>query len=810
MGLSWLDVQLGGRMLVRYRGLTLAGGLALALAIGLGAGWYDLMREQLHPTLPLPDGHRLVNLEVRNAASNEREPRLLHDVAEWRQAVRTIEDLAASYTVERNLILDGASPEPVPVAVMTASAFRVARVPPLLGRPLLDADERPGADPVIVLGYRVWQQHFASRADVIGQTLHLGRDRLTVVGVMPEGFAFPENHKLWIALHWPASASAPLEGPAVSVFGRLAPGVQPTQAAAEVAALMSRAAAAAPGTHEHLRPRVFPYGAEDLGVGSWIDVALTHGPVLLVLLVACANVGTLVYARTATREAEIAIRHALGASRARIVGQLFVEALVLAAAAAAVGLLAADLVLRWVFAYLDREDGLPFWVSPGLELTTVVYAVLLAIVAAGLLGALPAIKATGTVARLEAVGRGGATLRFGTVWTAAMIAQVALTVIGLVPATEIAGEAIRDHIVRSRFPAARYLAVEIALDRDVRRSEGDRPVPAERVERSFAELARRIAQEPGVLAITSGDRLPGMKAVVRRALVEVSPGAEPVHVPNLWIAAVGSGYFETFDRAILSGRDFHAGDRSPDARTAIVNEAFARQYGQGGSPVGRRVRYVESGRGEPGPWLDIVGVVRDIGMTPTDTGEAPYVYRAASPATTAPLVMGVRLAGDPAALAARVRGVAAAVDPGMRLVTVRSLDDVVWSEDAADLAASAGIAAIVSLGLFLSAAGIFSLMSVSVARRTREIGLRTALGASRGRVLADIFSRAVGLVGAGIVAGNGVVVLLAIAVEAVDVGWLVRELLITSAVMLTVGLLGCVDPARRALRIDPAEALKDA
>jgi putative ABC transport system permease protein len=809
VGVSWLDVQLGVRMLIRYKGLTLAGGLAIAIAIGLGAGWYDVMRDQLHPTLPLPDGDRLVEVELRDAAASAGELRVLHDFLNWRKDARTIEEWGAYRLVERNLIRGDTRPEPVQVAEITASAFRVLRVPPLLGRPLLDADEQAGAPSVVVLGHGVWKPQFGGRPDAIGQTLQLGRAHLTVVGVMPEGFAFPENHKLWIPLQLRPSGYAPLEGPAVRVFGRLALGTQPAQATAEIAALTSRVAATSPSTHQHLRPRVFPYGGEAVDGGSWVSFVITHGPVLLVLVVACVNVGTLVYARTATRETEIATRHALGASRARIVGQLFVEALVLAAVAAVVGLFVADLVLRWVFATYFAE-GLPFWIRPGLKVGTVIYAALLAVVAAGILGVLPAIKATGSGApQLMASGMSGATLRFGKVWTTAMIAQVALTVICIVPAKGISEEALRDRVIRSRFPAAQYLAVEIEVDRTVRTRDGEASLSADRVEQLYGELERRLMQEPGVRAIAFGDRLPGMGVSVRRAEVGVSPGADPIPVPDVWITAVGPGYFETFDRPMLSGRDFHRRDSAPGARSVLVNEAFARRYTGGGSPVGRRVRYAESDPAKPEPWFEIVGMVRDIGMTPTDLGEAPYVFHAASPATASPLVMGVRLAGDPSALARRVREIAAAVDPGIRLRTVQPLDEVVWSYDARLLAISGAIAGIVSLGMFLSAAGIFSLMSVSVARRTREIGLRVALGASRRRVLADILSRALVLIGSGIAAGSAVLMLL-LAVAGEDVSLLVRELLITSPVIVTVGLLGCVAPARRALRINPTEALKEA
>jgi predicted permease len=809
IGISWLDVRLGVRMLLRYKGLTLAGGLALAIAIGLGAGWHDVMRTLLHPTIPLPEGHRLVEVELRNTASSAGERRVLHDFLDWRKEVRTIEDLGAYRTLERNLILADARPEPVRVAEITASAFRLTRVPPLLGRPLLDADEQPGAPPVVVLGYHVWQQQFGGRPDAIGQTLQLGRAQLTVVGVMPEGFAFPENHKFWIPLQLRSSGYAPLEGPQVGIFGRLAPEIRPAQATAELAAVTSRVAATSPETHQHLRPLVFQYGGENDLPDSWTQFAFTHGPVLLVLLVACVNVGTLVYARTATREAEIALRHALGASRARIVGQLFVEALVLAAIAAGVGLFVADLVLRWVFAFLAQGDGLPFWIRPGLKVETMIYTALLAVVAAALLSVLPALKATGATgsvgAQLKTSGVGGATLRFGKVWTTAMIAQVALTVICIVPATGITWETIRDRLVRRQFPAAQYLAVEITVDRDEPAGGGD-----DRVGQTYGELERRIAQEPGVLAITFGDHLPGMIAPARRAELEASPGAEPVPVPNLWVVSVGPGYFETFDRPILSGRDFHNGDL---ANNIIVNEAFARLYSNGVSPVGRRVRFAGSAAAEASAdrWLEIVGMVRDIGMTPIGLGEAPHMYRAASPATASPLVMGVRLATDPSALAQRVREIAVEVDPNLRFGAVQSLEDVVWSYDATQIAISSGIAGVVSLGLFLSAAGIFSLMSVSVARRTREIGLRIALGASPGRVLRGIFARALVLVGSGILAGNAMIVTLMLTLlsEEVDGAFIARVVFITSSVMLTVGLLGCIEPARRALRINPIQALKE-
>jgi putative ABC transport system permease protein len=808
------DYKLGLKMLVKYPGLTVAGGLALAIAIGLGAGWYDFSGDLLRPTMPLPQGDRIVEVEMRNAVASEDERRLLHDFVAWRQHLTLIEDLAAYRTLERNLILPNANPEPVTVAEISASAFRVVQLPPILGRPLLDADERPGADPVVVLSYGVWQRHFGGAVDVLGRTVHIGRSATTVVGVMPEGFAFPVNHRLWVPLQLGATY-APLEGPAIRIFGRLRSGATQGQAYAEVTTLTERTAAASPQTHQHLRPRVLAYGGESPGDQTLLEFVIRHLPILLVLVIACVNVGTLLYARTATRDAEIALRCALGASRGRIVGQLFVEALVLASVAAIVGLSGAHWALKWgVAAYHSSQGGgLPFWLDPGLKVTTVIFAAGLTVLGAAMLSVLPALKATGArvQTQLKNLGAGGSTLQFGKVWTTAMIAQVALTVICIPPAMGIGHEAWRDRVIRDRFPTERYLAVRVGLDREAAQPSAGAQAAASatRLNGIYQELERRVADEPGVLGVTFADRLPGMGVAVRTGEVETSAATPPILVPNLWTAAVGPRFFETFEIPLLAGRDFHDGDRVAGARTVLVNEAFARRY-MNGNPVGRRVRYASEDQAKTEPWLEIVGMVRDIGMTPTDLGEGPYIFHAASPTTAYPLVMGVRIAGDPSALAPRVRAIAASLDAELRLDEVRSLDDHAWRVDLPNVIGAGAIAGIVSLGLFLSAAGIFSLMSVSVARRTREIGLRAALGAGPARVLGGIFSRAIVLIGGGVAAGNAVLLLVVSQLDEVTLVDVWGALVTTSAVMFAVGLLACVEPAWRALRIDPTAALKEA
>jgi putative ABC transport system permease protein len=762
---------------------------------------------------------------MRNTLTNEPEPRVVRDFLEWRRDLRAIEGLGAYRTDTRSLTVGNAAAEPIRVAELTVAAFGTARVSPIFGRALLDSDEMPGAPAVMVLGYDVWQRSFGGRPDAVGSVVKLGNTPATVIGVMPDGFEYPVNHDAWTPLSLRASYGA-LEGGAISVIGRLVPGATREHANAELRVLGERAAAELPATHQHLAPRATRLG-EAPDISAIAQLAMTNLPGLLVLILACVNVGTLVYARTATREGEIAVRSALGASRARIIGQLFVEGLVLSAVAAAAGLMAADRVVTWVIGNFNRASGgVPFWVTPGLKLSTILYAGGLAAAGAAMLSLVPALRATRARVQphLANLGAGGATLRFGRVWTGAMIAQVALTALAIPGAIENASQAIRNTGIRAEFPNREYLAARL----DLSRTSGEETTAFEkRRARTYAELERRITQEPGVVAVTFADIAPGGLPRQRVARVETLPAAGPGYDKQFRTSAVGPGFFEAFDRPIVAGRTFHQGDRSPAARTVIVNEAFARDFlrhAGSGSPIGARLRYSESpaesdaeplepsaaGGASANPWFDIVGVVRDFGLNPDDEGnEAPFVFHAASWDAMSPLVVSVRVRGNPAALAARLPVIAATVDDGLIVQDALPLGEWLRRRDASLMWQAGAVAGVTALVLLLSAMGIFSLMSVSVSRRTREIGLRAALGANPRHVLAGVLSRAMVLMGTGLAAGSAVLLLL-VWYWGEDVllfsGWVA----VTSAVMLAACLVACIGPARRALRINPIDALREA
>jgi predicted permease len=696
---SWLDFKLGGRMLVKHPGLTLVAVLALSVAIGGGAAYLEFLNDLYHPTLPLPDGERIVGLQNWNASRGEPEERSLHDFVAWRAAgggggLETIEEIGAYRPLDRNLITADGRAEPVKGVEISASAFRVVRVPPLLGRPLVEEDERPGGPAVVLLGHALWRTRFASDSGVVGRSVRLGRTLHTVVGVMPPGVAFPVNHALWVPLRLDPSRYARGSGPALRFFGRLAPGVGPDAAQAELTALGLRAAADFPTTNRHLRPRVMPYveslvSAQRDGVTARRILYALNVFFIGLLGVCGANVATLVFARTATREGEITVRTALGAGRGRIIAQLFAEALVLTSVSAVVGLAAVRFWVGWAKGIAEAGGAsVPFWWNDSLAPATLLYAAVLTVLGAVVVGVVPALKATGArlQARLKNAAAGGSNLQFGRLWTGVIVSQVALTVVFLLVVVSI-GWNVRVGRYGSpdvAVPAAEYLTVRLEMDRDP--APGAEATEAEfgaRLAASYRELERRLTAEPGVVGVTYASRLPGTDHP--SLALEADGAAAPRESDGVrWVreAAVGADFFETFGAPIVSGRAPTAAELEAGRAVAVVDQRFVREVFGGRDPVGLRVRRAAVDgpggldRTAKSPWYEIVGVVRDLTAGDERSAADPVLYRLAPPADAYPIRVAVRVRGDPRALAARLRAAAAAVDPALRLYDLVPMDEI--------------------------------------------------------------------------------------------------------------------------------------
>ena len=491
LGSSWLDVRLGLRLLVRNWGLTLVGGLAMSVAIGIAAVVFAAFDVIMWSPLPLEEGDRIVAIQIWDREAGQRRDTPWQDIERWRGSLQSVDDVGAFQTIRRNVITADGSVELVAVAEISAAGFRVARVPPLIGRAIVDADLAPGAAPVIVIGHDVWQRRFAGARDVIGRELRLGETVHTVVGVMPDGFQFPFNFRYWVPLQPGADEMLRNTGPEGVVFGRLAPDATLARAHAEVSALgilpPALRSAQREGGSIDARPnaeatgaRVVPYTFAFTGDFERGELGLLWSlsslALVLLLLPPCANIAILNYARTVTRQQEFAARHALGGSRARIVWQLFIEALVLTAAAAGVALLILRVVSVVVAGRLQQiPGGPPFWMTFDVSYRTLLFVAGLAVAGAAVSGLVPALQATGRLARLGAGALAGRTsLRLGATWTTLVIAQVAFSV-GVLPlAAELAWGTLRTGAVGPGFAAEEFATARVALEgrRPAGRAEG--------------------------------------------------------------------------------------------------------------------------------------------------------------------------------------------------------------------------------------------------------------------------------------------------------------------------------------------------
>jgi predicted permease len=822
-GFRWLDnsrmdFTLGARMLAKYPALSLIGGAGLAVGVAIGAGFFAFLYSFLYATLPVEGGERIVALENWDVDANDEMRRSMHDLLMWQREMKTVVEIGAFRTIARNLTSAGRSAEAVEVAQITAVGFNITRVAPVIGRAMVTADESAGAPPIVVIGYDLWHSRFGGDASVLGRELRLGNVVHTIVGVMPEGYGFPVNHSYWIPLSTDATLG-PREGPDIFIFGRLRDGASMSQAQAELSALGAQAASAFPLTHARLQPRVMPYAHPILDIQGITtrDFAAMQSMISMLALIVAVNVGVLVYARTATRQREIAVRTALGASRRRIVGQLFIEALVLSAAASAAGIALARFGITQGFAIYAAEgnDAVPYFLNPDMPLAAYMYVAMLTVFTAVVAGVLPALHATGRRAQdtlKQASGTDG--LRLGRVWTAMIIAQVAIAVTGLPATMMISWSGMQRGLTRANYNEESFLAATVTADPDPPAGMPASVYEREsvvRFEKTKTDLVTRLEAEPAVDDVTVAATIPGAEPRARIAIdgaVNVQAGALDVGFNR-----VAADFFDAFGARIIAGRALRDSDGTGATQAIVVNRAFVNQLLGGANAVGRRVHYVEAGRREAArdgttTQYEIVGVVTDLG-TNTIAPDLidPVMYHSLRSSTRATALIRMR-GNDPLQFASRLRDLTSALDPTLRLRIV-TFSEMKRQQMIGLRLMVLGSSLVIVTALLLSAAGIYAMMSFTVSQRRKEIGIRAAMGADAGQLLRSIFTRAALQLAAGIVVGTVLALMIDRASEGEMLGSFGRALLPVTAVLITiVGLFATIGPARRGLRIQPTEALR--
>ncbi len=806
MGEFAKELRFAFRGLRNQPGLSFIAVVALGLGIGFTAVMFSIVYGALYRGLPFPDGDRIYAVLGTNPEQGiEQTSFSIHDYTDFKEQQGSLEDLGAFYSGTVN-VTAGEQPERYDGAFMTASAFRALGVQPFLGRAFTDEEAHPGGAQVLVLGYHVWRDRFGSDPGVLGQAVKVNGEDATIIGVMPEGFRFPQLEDVWVPLRLDPVALPRGEGTYVTPFGRLKEGLTAEQATAELSGIAGRLAEAYPETNRGLDAVVKPYTKMAMGGDSEAILLSMLGTVLLVLMVACVNVANLLLARAAGRTKELAIRTAMGASRSRILLHLVSEASILAVAGAVVGAVVAkvglDLFTRAV-AYSDP----PFWMSFTVDGPILLFIAATTLLAALVSGLIPGLKVSGsrTHELLKDESRGSSSMRIGRLSRFLVMGEVAMSVGLLVSAGLMVKGMIRLRTLDYGFDRQEVFTARLGLFPAEYPDVDDRRL-------FFQELVDGLTSRSEVISSALTTTLPGLGANSTRFAVAGEAYPQDTDYPRTRSAFVTPGFFETFGVEPLQGRTFNQGDDLDGLPVAVVNAGFARRYFPGEDPLGRQIR-VGTGESEE-PWLTIVGVVPDLFMQGVNNSDevTQGIYLPLAQNDAQFISIAVRGRGDPLSLAPLVRNQVAALSPDTPLYWVRTQERALAEENwVVDI--FGGLFAVFGLGaLFLAAVGLYGVMAFSVKQRTQEVGIRMALGAGAKTVLGMVLGQGIKQIAVGLVVGLGLGALISRGMKElftlVD-PWDPSVFGGIALVLLLTGLVASYLPALRATRVSPVEALRE-
>ncbi len=800
------ELRYAVRMLRKNPGTSLIAVLALGLGIGLTTIMFSIVYGAVWKGLPFEGAEKLVHIERNNLAEDIESMEVpIHDFLDYRKAQTSFEGLAGFYSGTVNLA-GTERPERYDGAFISANAFELIRVQPVLGRNFQEGEDTPAADPVMLLGYHVWQDRFGGDPEVVGQVARVNGEQTTIVGVMPEGFRFPVAEDVWLPLRMDPLELERGEGLSLEVFGRLRDGTNIDQASAEMQAIAARLAEEYPDTNEGVGAVLKPYVDEYIGAEPRAMLYTMLGAVFLVLLVACANVANLLLSRAATRSKELAIRSAVGASRLRVIMQLLGEGVVLASAGAVLGIGISVLGIGMFNRAVEPTDP-PFWIDIGLNTVVLVFVIVIAVLAGVLSGILPAIQASGSAVNevLKDESWGSSGFRVGKLSKGLVVGEIALSLGVLVAAGLMIKSVTNLKTIDYGFDTETTFTARMGL------FEADYPDTTSRRE-FFSEVLRRVEKRPGVEAAAIVTALPGAWSYGSRFGIEGATYDRDQDYPVARFATVSPDFLDVYGVKVLEGRTFGPQDTYDAMPVAIVNQSFAEQFYPEGSAIGKRVRQGDSGTEEP--WRTIVGVVPDMYMQGlSNMEEDPWgVYFPLDQYDTRFAYVALRSAGeDPMALAAGARDDVMAVDQDIPLYWVQThqaaIDEQTWFfRIFGNLFMVFGFVA-----LFLAAVGLYGVMSASVSHRTSEMGIRMALGAQGGDVLRLVMKQGAVQVGIGMALGLALAALLSRGLDLILFQvepWDPAVFALIAAVLAAVGMLASYIPALRATRVDPAVALR--
>lgn len=794
------------RMLRRDPGFTAVAVLTLALGVGATTAIFSVVYATLFEPLPYPEPEQLVM--VWSKADQGRRSVSAGDYLEWKRRSNSFQYMEAWSGGTFNVATDE-RPEQVQAALMTPGFFRMTGTPMFLGRDFLPEEGEAGRDRVVVMTHRMWSRNFGSDRGIIGREIRMNGEPYTVVGVAPPGMRDRQQSQMMLPLAFKPE-QLDRQNHSLLVMGRLKEGVSIQQADAELDAITRQLAAEFPQTNSNLGASVEPLQNNFIPEKTINNLWLLLGAVGFLLLIGCVNIANLLLTRGTSRRREVAIRAALGATRAQVFGQFLTESLVLAVIGGALGVYLGRLIIDGILAILPFQM-LPSEADVRISLPVLLFTLFTAVSAGLLFGCAPAWRASRLDLNevLKQDGRTG--VAGGGLRRALVVVEFALAL------TLLAGGGLAllsfwnltrlDLGIDTRNVLTFYLPVP----------QGRFKEP-EQITPYYRQLLERVEAVPGVeaAAVTTGLPLRGTGSARSFRVVGAPPAAQGAP-QNAGVQAVTPGYFDTFGIRVIEGRHFNAQDAAVGARVAMVNETFARQYLSGADPLTRRVVLSQANPGsqQTGPEVEwqVVGVFHDTRVGDGLRGDiAPVIYLPFSQSPRPRASVAVRTKGNPELITRSLAAAVSSVDPDIPLAGVKTMEQIVSETLSYDSFGMVLYGSFAALALLLAAVGIYGVMAFAVAQRAHEFGIRMALGADGRRILRLVLREGVTLALFGLVLGLGGAYMVGRAMQANLYGVSAldaRALGAVAFVLLAAALLACYVPARRASRVDPMVALRD-
>ena len=795
------DIRYGFRSLIKSPGLAIVATIALTFGIGLTTTMFSIVYGALMKGLPFPEGNRIVAVFANNPSRGVNRNRVSYpDYAEFRQQQRSLQSMGA-YTNGTVNVSGTGEPERFAGAWVTSSLFEVTRVAPLLGRVIRAGEDVPNGARVVVISYSMWQTRFAGDPAVIGKSIRANATPYEIVGVMPEGYLFPDNASIWLPLQ--ADPLAPRrDAQSVEVVARLKNGETLQSVSTDLNVVARRLQEQYKETNEGVGALVMGYVDSELGDEPKQLLYTMLGAVFFVLLIACANVANLLLDRAAHRTKEVGVRTALGATRGAVVRQFLTEALVLALGGAVLGTILAGVGIQ-IFNRAIVDSQPPFFIDIALHPPVLLFVSGVAVLATLFSGIIPAYQSSRADINevLKDESRGSSSLRIGKMSRALVVFEIALSCGLLVASGLMIKSVVKLKNIETGFRTQNILTARIGFP------FGSADTVVQKL--FFEQLRERLATLPGVSAATLVSALPGTGSNSGRFTIEGKAYAADGDLPNSRFTAVSPGFFETFDMRSLQGRLLEPGDRDGSMPVVVVNRLFAERFFPGENPLGKRIRM--GGRDSQRPWMTIVGVV-----PPTFTGDpeephTPFHFVPLAQNHQSFVSIAVQTNGPPMAILPEVRRTVNSLNPDIPLYFIYTMDAAIARPTWYIRVFGTMFMIFGIIALFLASVGLYAVMSFSVSRRVREVGIRMALGARGADVIRMVFRQGIWQLGIGMVLGLALAAGVAQLTQVILFDVQPRDPTIfggVAAVLAASGLLACLVPARRATRVDPLVALR--